>query len=148
MRWWELALVGLAAASLVWAGLVAALLAAGRRTDARALAGFVPDCVVLLRRLLADPRVPRRRKLLLVAIAGYLALPFDLIPDFVPVLGQLDDAVVVALALRAVVRGGGEEQLRELWPGPESSLAVVLRLAGKPALAREPVEHERRVRDG
>lgn len=100
-----------------------------QRSSFRAIAGFLPDCLILMRRLLADPRVPRRRKLLLGATAGYLALPFDLIPDFIPVLGQLDDAAVVALALRAVLRGGGEEIVRELWPGPESSLAVILRLA-------------------
>jgi Protein of unknown function (DUF1232) len=69
---------------VVWALAVATLVVGGRRTDARALAGFIPDCLVLLRRLLADPRVPRRRKLLLVGLVGYLALPFDLVPDFIP----------------------------------------------------------------
>jgi uncharacterized membrane protein YkvA (DUF1232 family) len=110
---------------------VVGLLVAGRRSGARALAGFVPDCVVLFRRLLGDARVPRRRKLLLAALAGYLAMPFDLVPDFIPVAGQLDDAILVALVLRAVLRGGGTELIREHWPGPEESLAVVLRLAGR-----------------
>src|SRR5918912_212659 len=91
---------------------------------------LVADCIVLVRRLLVDPRTPRSRKLLLGLLVGYLALPFDLVPDFIPVAGQLDDAVVVALALRAVLRGGGPELLREHWPGPESSLALVLRLVG------------------
>jgi uncharacterized membrane protein YkvA (DUF1232 family) len=76
-----------------------------------------------------DPRVPRRRKLLLVALAAYLALPFDLIPDFVPVAGQLDDAILVALVLRIVLRSGGPELLRESWPGPEASLRLITRLA-------------------
>ncbi len=62
----------------------------------RALVRFVPDCLVLFRRLAADPRVPRRRKLLLAALAGYLVFPLDLIPDFLPVIGQLDDAFVIA----------------------------------------------------
>ncbi len=102
---------------------------AGRRTDARALAGFVPDCVVLLTRLVRDPRVPRRSKVLVAALLPYLALPFDLIPDFIPVVGQLDDAILVALVLRRVVLRTDPELLRELWPGPEASLQIVLRLS-------------------
>lgn len=101
----------------------------GRRTDARALAGFVPDCVVLLTRLVRDPRVPRRSKVLVAALLPYLALPFDLIPDFIPVVGQLDDAILVALVLRRVVLRTDPELLRELWPGPEASLQIVLRLS-------------------
>jgi uncharacterized membrane protein YkvA (DUF1232 family) len=96
----------------------------------RALAGFVPHCLILFRRLLADDRVSRARKLLLVAVVAYLAFPLDLIPDFIPVLGQLDDALVVALALRAIARGAGAELLSEHWPGPDASLRTVLRLAG------------------
>ena len=86
------------------------------------------DCIVLVTRLARDPRVPRRRKLLLFAVVGYLALPLDLVPDFIPVAGQLDDAIVVALVLRHFVRAGGEPLIRELWPGPERSLALILRL--------------------
>jgi uncharacterized membrane protein YkvA (DUF1232 family) len=113
----------------LYALLVAALFIAGRRTDARALAGFIPDCLVLLRRLLGDPRVPRRRKLVLVALVLYLSMPIDLVPDFIPVAGQLDDILVAALALRYALRAGGPELLREHWPGPETSLNAVLRLA-------------------
>jgi uncharacterized membrane protein YkvA (DUF1232 family) len=105
------------------------LVAAGRREDARALATFIPDCIVLVTRLTRDSRVPRRRKLLLLGLVGYLALPFDLVPDFIPVAGQLDDAIVVALVLRHFVRAGGEPLIRELWPGPARSLDLVLRLA-------------------
>ncbi len=96
----------------------------------RALAGFVPDCVVLLRRLVSDERLSRWRRLVLAGLAGYLAFPIDLVPDFIPVLGQLDDAIVAALALRTALRGAGGAAIREHWPGPEASLAVVLRLAG------------------
>jgi uncharacterized membrane protein YkvA (DUF1232 family) len=120
-------IVALLATAAVYIVFVAALLVAGRRTEARALAGFIPDCLVLLKRLLADPRVPRRRKLVLVLLVGYLAMPIDLVPDFIPVVGQLDDAIVVGLALRAVLRGAGPGLLREHWPGPEASLQVVLR---------------------
>ena len=108
---------------------VVALLVAGRRTDARALAGFIPDCIVLLRRLLADDQVPRRRKVVLFALVAYLLLPLDLVPDFIPVAGQLDDAIVAALALRYVLRGAGPELLREHWPGPDVSLNAVIGLA-------------------
>ena len=123
-------MVGLGATLVVYAVFVAWLVACGRRADARALAGFIPDCLVLVGRLARDDRVPRRHKLLLLGLAGYLALPFDLVPDFIPVAGQLDDAIVAALVLRHLIRAGGEPLLRELWPGPEQSLAVLLRLAG------------------
>jgi uncharacterized membrane protein YkvA (DUF1232 family) len=116
---------------VVYAAFVVALIVAGRRGDARDVARFIRDCIVLVRRLLGDPRVPRRHKLLLGALVGYLALPFDLVPDFIPVAGHLDDALLVVLALRAVLRGSGD-LLRELWPGPESSLALVLRFVGAP----------------
>jgi len=108
---------------------ICVLVLRGRRTHARALAGFIPDCVVLVRRLLGDERVPRRRKAVLVVLIGYLVMPIDLVPDFIPVAGQLDDVLVAALALRYALRGGGPELLREHWPGPESSLRVVLRIA-------------------
>jgi uncharacterized membrane protein YkvA (DUF1232 family) len=130
MSWLEWFLAGIAALVAVWALVVVALLVAGRRTDARALAGFIPDCLVLMRRLLADPRVPRSRKCLLVGLVGYLALPFDLVPDFIPIAGQLDDVIVVGLVLRAVVRTDGGELVRKHWPGPQRSLELVLRAAG------------------
>jgi hypothetical protein len=124
---WSLAGVG--TVLLLYSVLVLALVIAGRRESARALAGFIPDCIILCGRLLADSDVPRRKKALLVALAGYLALPFDLVPDFIPVAGQLDDALIVALVLRSLLRGGGEPLVRKHWPGPDPSLALVLRLA-------------------
>ena len=108
---------------------IAWLVATGRRQDARALATFIPDCIVLVSRLTREPRVPRRRKALLLALVAYLALPFDLVPDFIPVAGQLDDVVIVALILRYFVAAEGDSLIRELWPGPERSLDLVLRLA-------------------
>ena len=126
---WKWLLVALGAFLFLYALFVVVLVVAGRRESARALAGFIPDCVILCSRLLRDPRVPRRKKALLVALAGYLALPFDLVPDFIPVAGQLDDVVIVALVLRSLLRGGGEPLVRQHWPGPEASLALVLRLA-------------------
>lgn len=130
MSWqfWTVSLLG--GLVLVWGAAVLFLVFAGRRTQARALAGFIPDCVVLVGRLLRDPRVSRRRKLLLAATAGYLALPFDLVPDFIPVIGQLDDAIILAFVLRHLLRGD-EQAIRELWPGPEQSLELLLRLIGR-----------------
>jgi uncharacterized membrane protein YkvA (DUF1232 family) len=127
-----LLLLGLAAAVL-YGVLVGGLVLAGPAGAARALAGFIPDCMVLFGRLLRDGRVRRRHRALLVALLGYLALPFDVVPDFIPVAGQLDDALIVALTLRAILRGGGPEMIEEHWPGPRSSLALILRLAHRPA---------------
>ena len=128
MTWWGWLLVALAITVLIYALFVGLLVALGRQEDARAFATLIPDCIVLVSRLVRDPRVPRWRKALLFALAGYLALPFDLVPDFIPVAGQLDDAIVVALVLRGLIRSGGEPLVRELWPGPERTLALIIRL--------------------
>ncbi|HWI21187.1 MAG TPA: DUF1232 domain-containing protein [Baekduia sp.] len=125
-----LVIAGCSVALALYAGLVIALIVAGHRTDARALAGFVPDCVVLFGRLLRDSRVSPARKLLLGALVLYLVMPLDLIPDFIPVVGQLDDAIVVAIALRLFLRGSGGELLTEHWPGPQRSGRMLLRLVG------------------
>jgi uncharacterized membrane protein YkvA (DUF1232 family) len=126
---WSWFLIAAGATVVLYGAFVVGLVLAGRGADARALAGFVPDCVVLFHRLIADPRVPRRSKLLLGAMLAYLAMPFDLVPDFIPVAGQLDDLLVVVLALRGVLRAGGPELLREHWPGPPGSMNALLALA-------------------
>jgi uncharacterized membrane protein YkvA (DUF1232 family) len=116
-------------ALLLYATVVLVLVALGRGADARALARFVPDCLVLFKRLLADPRVEWWRKALLVLVIVYLASPIDLVPDFIPVAGQLDDAILVVIALRVLLRGSGPRLLAEHWPGPRQSLLVILRFA-------------------
>lgn len=128
MRWLVLSVLAVLA---LYVGLLLGLLAFGRPGQAKALVRFVPDCAVLFHRLIGDPRVSRRRKIALWLLAGYLLSPIDLVPDFLPVIGQLDDAIVVAITLRYVLRGGGDELIREHWPGPEDSLRVVLALAGR-----------------
>jgi uncharacterized membrane protein YkvA (DUF1232 family) len=124
---------------LVWAALIVVVIygsvvvgfwITGRRQDAAAFARFVPDCVLLFARLTRDPRLPRRHRVLLLGVTAYLAMPIDLIPDFIPVAGQLDDAIVVGLALRVVIRRAGHGLLAEHWPGPERSLGVIEHLAG------------------
>ena len=130
MAAWRWLLILGAALLVVYAAFVAALAVRGRRVDARAVAGFVPDCVVLFKRLLRDDRVPRRHKALVLGLLVYLATPIDLVPDFIPVAGQLDDAILVALVLRSVLRDAGPSLIREQWPGPPESLGAMLRLAG------------------
>jgi uncharacterized membrane protein YkvA (DUF1232 family) len=98
----------------------------------RDLAGFVPDCVTTVRRLRGDPRVPRRAKVV-VALAGlWLLSPIDLLPEFLPVIGPLDDVVVVALALRYAARQVPREVLVAAWPGEPRPLE---RSLGSPNLA-------------
>jgi uncharacterized membrane protein YkvA (DUF1232 family) len=105
------------------------ILLASRLPDglAKDVAAFLPGCVTLLRRLRTDPRVPRRAKLVIACVAGYVVLPIDLIPDFVPVIGVLDDAVIVALALRYAGRQVPRAAILEAWPGDP---ALINRLLG------------------
>jgi uncharacterized membrane protein YkvA (DUF1232 family) len=137
-------LIGLAGVVAIYSVAVLALALAGRRSAARALAGFVPDCAVLFRRLLADPDTSRWERVALAALVAYLVSPIDLVPDFVPVAGQLDDAAIVALALAVLLRRRGEGAIRAAWPGPESSLRIVLGAAarapgaGRPATKASP----------
>ena len=91
---------------------------------------FVPDLVRLLRDLATDRELPRGVRRRLVALLAYLALPFDLIPDFIPVLGYADDVIAVAFVLRSVVRQAGPDAVERHWRGTPEGLAVVRRLAG------------------
>jgi uncharacterized membrane protein YkvA (DUF1232 family) len=116
----------------LYALLIAALVLAGRATDARAVARLVPHCIVLGRRLLGDPRVLLRHKVALGLLVSYLAMPIDLVPDFIPVIGYLDDAALVVVVLRALVRSNGPALLREHWPGSSRGLELVLRLVYSP----------------
>jgi uncharacterized membrane protein YkvA (DUF1232 family) len=114
---------------LVWALFVGLLVLAGRRGQARALARLVPDCLVLLGRLVRDPRLSRTDRAAIIAVLAYLALPFDLVPDFIPIAGQLDDAIIVVLLIRRLRRTITRDVVREHWPGPDESLEVLLRFS-------------------
>jgi uncharacterized membrane protein YkvA (DUF1232 family) len=109
--------------------LIVVLFLFGRRKDAREVARFLPDCIVLFKRLIRDDRVPRRAKVVLGLLVLYLVMPLDLVPDFIPVAGQLDDAVLVAVAIAYVARSAGRNVVEELWPGSERGLRVVLALS-------------------
>ena len=93
------------------------------------LAGFLPACVTMVRRLRKDPRVPRRAKMVIAFAALWVLSPIDLLPEFLPVIGPLDDVVVVALALRYAARQVPRTVLLEAWPGDTRLLE---RLIGPP----------------
>jgi uncharacterized membrane protein YkvA (DUF1232 family) len=129
--WLRIALAVVGGLLLVWLALLGWLwLARPADLTLRAALRLVPDLVRLVRRLAADPTLPRGIRIRLALLLGYLLLPIDLVPDVVPVLGWADDVVVVAWALRAVVRRAGPEALERHWPGDEAGRDVVLRLAG------------------
>ncbi len=90
---------------------------------------LLPDLLRLLKRLATDPTVPRGARIRLWLLLVYLASPIDLIPDFIPVIGYADDAVVVVFALRSAVRRAGVDTVRRHWPGTPNGLTAVLRLA-------------------
>ena len=119
--------ISLAIVVAIYAVFVLTLILLGRKQDARAWAGFIPDCVILFKRLLGDPMVPRGSKFWLGGLILYLAMPIDLVPDFVPIAGQLDDAIIVALVLRHVLRRAGAGPIRQHWPGPQSSLETLMK---------------------
>ena len=134
--WWQTA-VGVAVGLLaVWLLLVVALLVAARRAPDQVtlkdVLRLVPDVIRLVRRLAADRTLPRGVRWRLWALLGYLLMPVDLGPDFLPVVGYADDAVVIALVLRSVTRAAGPQALDRHWPGTPDGLAAVRRLVGLP----------------
>ncbi|HEY6933682.1 MAG TPA: DUF1232 domain-containing protein, partial [Marmoricola sp.] len=102
------------------------------RTSLQDALRLVPDLVRLIRSLAADRQTPRGVRLVLLGLLAYLASPVDLVPDFIPILGYADDVVVVALALRSVVRQAGPEAVERHWAGTDSGLRVVMQLAAVP----------------
>jgi uncharacterized membrane protein YkvA (DUF1232 family) len=128
----EDALRALAVVVAIWLALVLGLILAGRGTLARELATLVPDLVALFAGLARDPFVPRRAKVVLAVALVWLASPIDLIPEFIPIAGPLDDAIVAALALRYVLRATEPATLARHWRGSPTMLDRVLRLAGRP----------------
>src|SRR6266516_2023677 len=118
--WWDL-LLGIAAGLLLaWAALIAALV----------VMRPLPDVLRLLPRLAADRSLPRGVRVRLALLLAYLASPIDLVPDFIPVVGYADDAIIVGAVLRSVVRHAGVQALERHWPGTRDGLAALYRLTG------------------
>jgi len=112
---------------VVWLGALGALVLAGRGTEAKQLVRLIPDLAALLRGLLGDDRVPRGSKVLLWVALAWVVSPIDLVPEFLPVIGPLDDVVVVALVLRHLAKSAGPDVVREHWRGDPAAMNRVLR---------------------
>jgi uncharacterized membrane protein YkvA (DUF1232 family) len=127
-------LTGIGIAIAIWSVAIVVLIAVGRRSRARELATLVPNLMVLFRDLLRDPRVPRGAKLWLGLAVVWIASPIDLVPEFIPIAGPLDDAIVAALVLRHVLRRTDRSVLFEHWRGDPGTLDAIV---GRPP-ARRP----------
>lgn len=125
-------LIGIAIALLVtWVVLIGFLLMARPKGDLfRESIRLLPDTLRLLKRLASAPDVPASVKVRLWLLFLYLASPIDLVPDFVPIIGYADDAVLVAAVLRSAARRSGVDTLRRHWPGTEQGFTSLVRLAG------------------
>lgn len=127
MPWWLISILVLVG---LWIVTLAYLFVAGRRVAARELATLLPNLLVLFRGLMGDRRVPRGSKALLGMAIVWVVSPIDLVPEFLPVIGPLDDAVMAALVLRHVIRRAGREVVAEHWRGEPATLELILRVAG------------------
>jgi uncharacterized membrane protein YkvA (DUF1232 family) len=129
--WWDLLLSVCAALVIAWLVLVIALLIIRpRRGSLRQALRLLPDGLRLVRRMADDNTLSRGIRIRLGLLLIYLALPFDLIPDVIPVLGYADDAIIVIAVLRSVVRRAGIDAVRAHWPGTDDGFAVLARLTG------------------
>jgi len=132
--WWTALLAVAFGLVLIWLALVVALLVQGRRYDdptrLRDVLRLIPDVVRLLRRLSVDHSLPRGVRIRLVLLLAYLASPIDLIPDFIPVIGYADDAIIVALTLRSIARTAGPDAIDRHWTGTTDGLRAIKRLTG------------------
>jgi uncharacterized membrane protein YkvA (DUF1232 family) len=126
MRW---VLIGLGVVVGAWLILVVVLARTGRRALARELIAFIPNVIRLFRDVLRDDRVPLGSKALVLFGAAWLASPIDLVPEFVPVVGPLDDVVVAVFVLRHLVKRAGPSVVREHWRGDPRSVDLLLRAA-------------------
>ena len=124
-------LVSVAVLAAFYCVVLLVLILLGRRTAAKEVALLLPNVLVLFKGLVRDQRVPRGSKALLVLGAAWVASPIDLIPEFIPFLGPLDDAVVAALVLRHVLRTAGEDVIAGHWRGEPETLNRLLRFSAR-----------------
>lgn len=138
--WLDALISVVAALILIWLALVVTLMIVRPRGGLlREALRLLPDVLRLLRRLAADRTLPRGVRIRLALLLAYLALPFDLIPDFIPVLGYADDAIIVTAVLRSVVRTAGLDAVRAHWPGTDDGFTAIARLTG---LERAKTKHD------
>ena len=129
--WWDLAIGVASALLLAWVAFVIVLAILRPRGGLLLEAlRILPDGLRLIRRLAADNTLPRGVHVRLVLLMIYLAIPLDLIPDFIPVLGYADDAIIVTAVLRSVVRRAGLQAVRTHWPGSDDGFTALCRLTG------------------
>jgi uncharacterized membrane protein YkvA (DUF1232 family) len=127
----DILLAVVAAVLALWiACLVLFWLARPKGISARAVVAVLPDLLRLLRSLVADPAVPLDVRAVLVLLVAWIVSPIDLIPEFIPVLGPIDDVVVAVAALRYVRRRVGMPELRARWTGSDDGFALVARVMG------------------
>ena len=127
MTLWQWGLIALATVTLATMAVATTLALIKRKT--RRFARHAPQVTILCRDLIGDPRVSPFNKLILRVLVGYLELPLDLIPDFIPIIGRLDDALVVAIAIRTALKSADADLIRQHWPGPQPAPDSVLRRA-------------------
>ncbi|MEV5754036.1 DUF1232 domain-containing protein [Actinoallomurus sp. NPDC052308] len=150
---WDIVIAVVAGLAALWLVVISALWITKGRFDLTVLREalrMLPDLIRLLKRLAADPTLPRGVRIRLWLLLAYLLLPIDLVPDFIPIIGYADDAIIVVLALRSVIRHAGPEAVEHHWPGGGDGLTAILRLAGAtpPATSEEAPPADRTPKRG
>lgn len=134
MDWWQIVISVAGGLLALWLAMIGALIWISRgKSEKFTLVGALrlgPDIVRLTLRLVVGSDVPRGVRILLVVLLAYLLSPIDLVPDFIPVIGYLDDAIVVALVLRFVTRHAGAASIDRHWPGTEQGLSSLRAILG------------------
>jgi uncharacterized membrane protein YkvA (DUF1232 family) len=134
---WQIAIAIAASLAVLWLMFLALLcVARPKGTSLVEVLRVVPDTLVLVKRLVMDPSLPRAVRWRLVLLIAYLATPFDLVPDFIPILGQLDDVILMMITLRYIVRKAGGNAVEKHWPGTDAGLAALWKIAGLPGASR------------
>jgi len=130
-EWWVVLLSAAGGFALIWLAMIIALwLSKPDDVGLRDAMRLFPDVLRLLKRLAGDRTLPSGVRIRLALLLAYLALPIDLVPDFIPVLGYADDTVIVVLVLRSTARRAGVDALARHWPGTTEGLDAVRRLCG------------------